>query len=226
MRSLISSFLSFSFTISILPQCLLKGLQIRTAKAVAAKKAFNAERKQTKTNFKQQSIALNKRLTKISKVVQSQTRSFIIKLTHLLYPKVNITAVVTQLRCANRKSAALTTEFDAFARSVLASGCSARHARDNLLLTLQFLLPQPMVTPTVPLACSNSLFLIITVFHFRQGALMSAQVSRVAWFARQREALGLESMLYAYIALGLVRILILPLTLTLKKSLTLTNFTL
>ena len=76
-------------------------------------------------------------------------------LTPFLYPKVNITAVVTQLRCANRKSAALTTEFDAFARSVLATGCSGRHARDNLLLTLQFLLPQPVVVPTVPFACSK-----------------------------------------------------------------------
>ena len=55
---------------------------------------------------------------------------------------------------------------------------------------------------------------------------MSAQVPRVAWFARQREALGLESMLYAYIALGLARNLILPLTRTLKKNLTLTKFTL
>ncbi len=83
-----------------------------------------------------------------------------------------------------------------------------------------------MVASTVPLACSNSLFLILTVFHFRQGTLMSAQVPRVAWFARQREALGLESMLYAYIALGLARNLILPLTRTLKKNLTLTKFTL
>ncbi len=55
---------------------------------------------------------------------------------------------------------------------------------------------------------------------------MSAQVPRVAWFARQREALGLESMLYAYIALGSVPILILPHTLNHKKSLTLTNITL
>ena len=46
---------------------------------------------------------------------------------------------------------------------------------------------------------------------------MSAQVPRVAWFARQREALGLESMLYAYIAIGETPILILPLTLNPKK---------
>jgi hypothetical protein len=39
---------------------------------------------------------------------------------------------------------------------------------------------------------------------------MSAQVPRVAWYARQREAsLGLESMLYAYIAIGSALILIL-----------------
>jgi len=42
---------------------------------------------------------------------------------------------------------------------------------------------------------------------------MSAQVPKVDWFARQREALGLESMLYAYIAIGAAPMLILPLTL-------------
>ncbi len=31
---------------------------------------------------------------------------------------------------------------------------------------------------------------------------MSEQVPRVSWFARQREALGLEAMLYAFIAIG------------------------
>ena len=47
---------------------------------------------------------------------------------------------------------------------------------------------------------------------------MSAQVPRVAWFARQREALGLESMLYAYIAIGSAPILILPHTLNHKEK--------
>ncbi len=40
--------------------------------------------------------------------------------------------------------------------------------------------------------------------HLLQGARMSAQVPRVAWFARQREALGLEAMLYAFIAIGIL----------------------
>jgi hypothetical protein len=164
--------------------------------------------------LKQQSIALNKTLTKISKVQQFLIRSFVIKtLTHYLYPQVNITAVVTQLRCANRKSAALTPEFEAFARSVLATGCSGRHAQDNLRLTLQYLLPQSVVAPTGPFAsstipCHNLAFLTIC-----KGAQMSAQVPKVDWFARQREALGLESMLYAYIAIGAAPMLILPLTL-------------
>ena len=66
------------------------------------------------------------------------------------YQKASVHTVVTQLRCADRKSAALTTEFESFARSVLATGCSARQARDNILLTIQFLLPQPMVPHTLP----------------------------------------------------------------------------
>jgi hypothetical protein len=42
---------------------------------------------------------------------------------------------------------------------------------------------------------------------------MSEQVPRVAWFARQREALGLEAMLYAFIAIGnTIRTLTLTLT--------------
>lgn len=169
--------------------------------------------------LKQQSIALNKTLTKISKVRQSLTPSFLIKtLTHCLYPKVNITAVVTQLRCANRKSAALTPEFEAFARSVLATGCSGRHAQDNLLLTLQFLLPQSVVAPTRPFASSNIPCNNLGFFLICKGAQMSGQVPRVDWFARQREALGLESMLYAYIAIGSAPILILPHTLNHKEK--------
>ncbi len=96
---------------------------------------------------------------------------------------------------------------------------------------------QHSLDPSIPIAatngnphrtlrCSKSLYLILTIFYFLQDARMSAQVPRVAGFARQREALGLESMLYAYIALGLARNLILPQTLTLKKSLTLTHCTL
>ena len=120
-----------------------------------------------------------------------------------LYPKASVHTVVTQLRCADRKSAPLTTEFEAFARSVLASGCSSRQARDNILLTLQFVLPKPMVPHTLPLSCTYCPFLSVTQMHLLQGARTSAQVPRVAWFARQREALGLESMLFAFMAIGI-----------------------
>ncbi len=49
---------------------LLKTLQTRQAKAVASRKVFNAERKQTIANFKRQSVELNKLKTTISKVIK------------------------------------------------------------------------------------------------------------------------------------------------------------
>jgi hypothetical protein len=72
---------------------------------------------------------------------------------------------------------------------------------------------QPSLEPTIPFAAINGTpyltrftyhiyFLSVTLFLLLQGARMSTQVPRVAWFARQREALGLEAMLYAFIAIG------------------------
>ena len=52
---------------------------------------------------------------------------------------------VTEIRYSNRRKG-LSLQFEAFVRSVLACGCSARQARDTILLTMQFLLPASAVS--------------------------------------------------------------------------------
>ncbi len=85
--------------------------------------------------------------------------------------------VVTNIRHADRKKG-LSLEFEAFVRSVLACGCSARQARDTILLTAGFLLPAALAVP------------------------LCAEVLQPRWFVNQREALGLEAAVYAFMALG------------------------
>jgi hypothetical protein len=63
-------------------------------------------------------------------------------------------------------------------RSILATGCSARQARDNILLTSHYLLPT------------------------LEAEHLCDEVPDLPWFSRQREALGLEASVYAFIALG------------------------
>ena len=62
-------------------------------------------------------------------------------------------------------------------RSILATRCSARQARDNILLTSHFLLPT------------------------LEAEHLCDEVPDLPWFYRQREALDLEASVYAFIAL-------------------------
>ena len=87
------------------------------------------------------------------------------------------TRVVTNIRHPDRRKG-LTLDFEAFIRSVLACGCSARQARDTILLTLGFLLPAALAVP------------------------LCDEVPKIRWFANQREALGLEAAVYAFMAVG------------------------
>ena len=87
------------------------------------------------------------------------------------------TRVVTKIRHAERRKG-LTLDFEAFIRSVLACGCSARQARDTILLTVGFLLPAALAVP------------------------LCDAVPKIRWFANQREALGLEAAVYAFMAVG------------------------
>ncbi len=61
---------------------------------------------------------------------------------------------------------------------MLACGCSARQARDTILLTAGFLLPAAVVVP------------------------LCEEVPTARWFVNQREALGLEAAVYAFMAVG------------------------
>jgi len=77
-------------------------------------------------------------------------------------------------------------EFEAFVRSVLACGCSGRQARDTILLIVGFLLPAALAVP------------------------LSEEVPTVRWFVNQREALGLEAAVYAFMAVGELFLCLLP----------------
>ena len=84
---------------------------------------------------------------------------------------------MTKIRHVDRRMG-LSLEFEAFARSVLACGCSGRQARDTILLTAVFLLPAALAVP------------------------LCDEMPLVRWFVTQREALGLEAAVYAFMAVG------------------------
>jgi hypothetical protein len=115
--------------------------------------------------------------TELSKVIISSV--FVVAHTLTSFPcyEVKTTRVVTNIRHADRRKG-LSLEFEAFVRSVLACGCSARQARDTILLTAGFLLPAALAVP------------------------LCEEVPTARWFVNQREALGLEATVYAFMAVG------------------------
>ena len=108
---------------------------------------------------------------------------------------------MTNFRHPDRRKG-LTLEFEAFVRSVMACGCSARQARDTILLTVGFILPAALVIPHTPLT-----FLAFSTYLFSftpqsKAVPLCGEVPKIDWFARQREAVGLEASLYAFLAVG------------------------
>jgi hypothetical protein len=72
----------------------------------------------------------------------------------------------------------ISAEFEAFGRTVVGSGCSGRHARDTLLLAADYLLIQ------------------------HEATKFKDDLPTTHWFARQREAVGSESFVYACLELA------------------------
>jgi hypothetical protein len=110
---------------------------------------WNQRRKKANKELRQQNVELKKLHDELSKVA---TLPIILSLTltcnahPLLYPQqVKRIRVVTEIRNSDRWKG-LSLEFEAFVRSVLACECSARQARDTILLTAQFLLPASAVS--------------------------------------------------------------------------------
>ena len=103
------------------------------------------------------------------------------------------TRSVTHVRHQDRRKG-LTLEFEAFVRSVLACGCSARQARDTILLTVGFILPAALVILDTTFTCLAPRTYLLSV--------SSPPFDWFDWFARQREAVGLEASLYAFMAVG------------------------
>jgi hypothetical protein len=69
----------------------------------------------------------------------------------------------------------LSREFEDYSRSCMATGCSARHIRDIFLLTTDFLMG--------PDAAQK----------------LKDEAPEVAWFARQREAMGLGTYVHSFL---------------------------
>ena len=138
------------------------------AKVVASRKEANKQKKQ---------------VTKLANAQSNQLSALALETAKLRLKVKSIeTACGTpriwkSIRGDNR-SQGLSVEYEAFVRSILATGCSARQARDNNLLTAHFLLPA------------------------KEAEHLCSQVPDIPWFARQREALGLEALVYAFLALG------------------------
>ena len=69
----------------------------------------------------------------------------------------------------------MSREFEEYVRSCMATGCSARHNRDILRFTIDFILG------------------------LDEGSKLKAQVPKLNWFRLQREAMGLQSYVYVLI---------------------------
>ncbi len=72
----------------------------------------------------------------------------------------------------------ISAEFEAFGRTVVGSGCSGRHARDTLLLAADYLLIE------------------------HEATQFKDDLPTTHWFARQREAVGSESFVFACLELA------------------------
>ena len=72
----------------------------------------------------------------------------------------------------------MTREFEDYIRSCMATGCSARHNRDILFLTVMFLLGAD------------------------EGHKFNIQVPKITWFSLQREAMGLTAYVYSFIQIA------------------------
>jgi hypothetical protein len=68
--------------------------------------------------------------------------------------------------------------YEDYVRSCMATGCSARHIRDIQLLKFDFLVD------------------------VNEGTKLKGQVPEINWFAQQREAMGLASYVYSFIAVA------------------------
>jgi len=84
----------------------------------------------------------------------------------------------------------------------MACGCSARQARDNMLLNAQFMLPATLVSPNPNVPTPIQVILNPYLCHLPKADEFCNQVPDITWFARQREAMGLEAMVYAFMAVG------------------------
>ena len=72
-----------------------------------------------------------------------------------------------------QRNKGITGEFEAFARTIVATGCSGRHGRHTLLLSADYLLPVD------------------------EAQMFKKELPSANWFATQREAVGNESFVYA-----------------------------
>ena len=77
-----------------------------------------------------------------------------------------------------QRNKGITQEFETFGRTVVATGCSGRHARHTLLLTAEYLLRADEAT------------------NFKD------ELPTTHWFAKQREEVGNESFVYACLSRG------------------------
>ena len=72
----------------------------------------------------------------------------------------------------------MTREFEDYIRSCMATGCSARHNRDILLLSANYFLG------------------------VEEGPTFNAKVPQITWFSLQREAMGLAAYVYSFLQIA------------------------
>ncbi len=78
----------------------------------------------------------------------------------------------------------------------------ARQDRDTILLTMGFLLPAASVIPHIPYTFLALPTYLLSFTSQPKAVPLCGEVPKIFWFARQREAVGLEASLYAFLAVG------------------------
>jgi hypothetical protein len=169
-----------------------KALMLKMAHVVERKKVAFRQKRQANTKIEQQIRLLDKQAVEAHKQLLTDDNPVTCVPNHHAYSAVLISIFrISIFRISfnfnlshfprqawmpirhKQRNKGMTQEFETLGRTVVATGCSGRHARHTLLLTADYLL------------------------HADEAANFAEDLPTTHWFAKQREAVGNESFVYA-----------------------------
>jgi hypothetical protein len=167
-------------------------LNVRMTNMVAWRKDANKQKRQSNKNLKQQGVQLSRSLSANANLRETRmaeckdeaeaVRFAVIFRSSFSYRSTNpiflcCSRIFPELKSSNLRKG-MSRAYEDYVRSCMATGCSARHIRDIQLLTFGFLLD------------------------VNEGTKLKGQVPAINWFAQQREAMGMASYVYAFLAVA------------------------